>query len=497
MPLILHPGHFASFILGTLLFSTAWAIRFVCARRWSKTSRSIGLEDVFRSWDVFGIGRVFRSVRATLDGTIVSHLESLWVIHGDTYTSNMMGTHVTFTRDAANIKQILSTNFHDYNAAEGVRDPMFNDLAPGSISATDGKRWEENRGEWRRYVALPGQLIDWVFVEASFQNMIKRVPTRTSTDLQPLLLATMGDITYNFAVGGTTNRIDVEMQSSEDREFVEAIKRTNVAGARRCLLGPVYELVTNVRWKADCAKVKRFLGDAVDQRISAAQTTQISKQQCFLDRVMLRTEDPKIMNYTVHALAMASDSLTGPLSHTIWLLARHPDVYDKLRQSVLEIVGYQKPTYEQLAKFTHVKHVLNESLRLFPPNPMTIRRANKDTWLPHGGGKDGSEPLLIRAGRRVLVSAFASQRNPNTFGNDALEFRPERWENASINRAGYLPFSLGPRVCTGKQIGLSIVTYLLIRVLQTFEKIESRDSADFEPYFQIGLSNKNGVMVSM
>jgi cytochrome P450 len=68
-----------------------------------------------------------------------------------------------------------------------------------------------------------------------------------------------------------------------------------------------------------------------------------------------------------------------------------------------------------------------------------------DTTLPVGGGPDGKSPIFIKKGQIVVYQVYTMQRRTDLYGEDALEFKPERWENL---RPGwnYLPFNGGPRI---------------------------------------------------
>ena len=80
-----------------------------------------------------------------------------------------------------------------------------------------------------------------------------------------------------------------------------------------------------------------------------------------------------------------------------------------------------------------------------------------DTVLPRGGGPDGKSPLFIPAKTNVQYSVFAMHRRKDLYGEDAEEFKPERWENLKPGWE-YLPFSGGPRICIGrKRIGCEIL----------------------------------------
>ena len=87
-----------------------------------------------------------------------------------------------------------------------------------------------------------------------------------------------------------------------------------------------------------------------------------------------------------------------------------------------------------------------------------MRMSVVDTVLPLGGGLDGKSPLFIPAKTNVQYSTYTMHRRKEFYGEDADDFKPERWETL---RPGweYLPFNGGPRICIGrkcKEIGLSI-----------------------------------------
>lgn len=72
-------------------------------------------------------------------------------------------------------------------------------------------------------------------------------------------------------------------------------------------------------------------------------------------------------------------------------------------------------------------------------------------------------------------------RRKDLYGDDAEDFRPERWDsedfslkNHTVHTSwGYLPFNGGPRVCLGQDFGLMEASYATVRILQTFPRIEA------------------------
>lgn len=106
-------------------------------------------------------------------------------------------------------------------------------------------------------------------------------------------------------------------------------------------------------------------------------------------------------------------------------------------------------------------------------------------------------------------------RRKDMYGEDADEFRPERWAKDKFTWVGsapsssfyltyfslfcqeYLPFNGGPRICLGQQYALTETLYVLVRFAQEFESIESRDQAPWTEELALTVSCANGVKVSL
>ena len=109
------------------------------------------------------------------------------------------------------------------------------------------------------------------------------------------------------------------------------------------------------------------------------------------------------------------------------MLAIHPDVFKKLRQSILRDLGTAPDgaglDFHSLKNCKYLQHVLSETLRLFPSVPINTREALNDTVLPSGGGPDCTQPMALRDGDIVNFSIYAMHRRRDLWGEDALEFK--------------------------------------------------------------------------
>eukprot|EP00932_Pfiesteria_piscicida_P017153 SRR837773.4046.p1 GENE.SRR837773.4046~~SRR837773.4046.p1 ORF type:complete len:151 (-),score=15.52 SRR837773.4046:45-497(-) len=93
----------------------------------------------------------------------------------------------------------------------------------------------------------------------------------------------------------------------------------------------------------------------------------------------------------------------------------------------------------------YIEAVLNEALRLYPSLPINVKTAvNDDVW------PDGTR---VRRGNVCLFNMYAMARDTDIWGEDAAEFKPERWLDleSSVDSYKYPVFNGGPRECLGKR----------------------------------------------
>lgn len=90
------------------------------------------------------------------------------------------------------------------------------------------------------------------------------------------------------------------------------------------------------------------------------------------------------------------------------------------------------------------------ALRLHPIVPINQRWASKDAVLPSGGKQEKSS-VVIPQGSNVYISVYTMHRRKDIYGEDANEFRPERWDEDLKPGWAFIPFGGGPRLCIGRK----------------------------------------------
>mmetsp|Transcript_13119 Transcript_13119/g.36935 ORF Transcript_13119/g.36935 Transcript_13119/m.36935 type:complete len:987 (+) Transcript_13119:885-3845(+) len=160
-------------------------------------------------------------------------------------------------------------------------------------------------------------------------------------------------------------------------------------------------------------------------------------------------------------MLVGHDSTSSLLTSLIYVLTQHPDVENRLREEVMEVIGKDgSPTQDNIKKLTFMTSVIKETLRLYPPAAAFIKICLQDTNLG---------PYRCPKGTKVVVSLNSVHRNPKHWLNPE-EFDPSRFLPGAPDRHPYswLPFSSGPRACLGMQFALIEARVVLARLLQSF-----------------------------
>lgn len=85
------------------------------------------------------------------------------------------------------------------------------------------------------------------------------------------------------------------------------------------------------------------------------------KPYVFLYELLKQTSnETELTDQLLNMLLAGRDTTASLLSITFFILAREPDVWNKLRAEVQKL-GHRKPSYEELHSMTYLTWVLNES----------------------------------------------------------------------------------------------------------------------------------------
>lgn len=387
---------------------------------------------------------------------------------GTTFEQNLLGARGVDTIDPKNIEAILSTNFSDYSL--GLRAPTFRPLLGSGIFTQDGVAWKHSRQLLRpQFASHRSQNFEQI--KRCVENLIAAVPEDGVVDLQPLCFRLTFDTTMFLLFGSSVEAADWGQVTGQESDFAKAFNVAQEYLAHRGRLGPFYWALGGKTFRDACSTCHRFVDAAVAKALEAHETrhhvtTRADEDAkdgehdsyAFVESLLQQTTDPQVIRDQCLNVLLAGRDTTGCcLQWSFRLLARHQKVLDKLRREIAQVSGLgmnaSPPTREDLKRMPYLGFVLKEVLRLYPSVPVNSREAVKLTTLPVGGGPDGKSPILVRPGEGVGYCVYAMHRRKDIYGEDADQFRPERWEGDGLKDVGwaYLPFNGGPRLCLGRK----------------------------------------------
>ena len=434
----------------------------------------------------------------------------------ETFKFHLLGQELYFTSDPKNIQAMLATKFDDFQLGPARRQNMIASLGDG-IFVQDGKPWEHSRAMLRPNF-VRDQVSDLDLEERHVQDLFKVMPVQANgwtaeTDIQTLFFRLTIDSACEFLFGESVDSQIKEAVAKPDEQekslnFAKHFDSAMMHLAKRFRFGDNYWLHNPKEFKEDNKIINQFIQHYVDLALKKGteekkvEEGRGKQKYVFLEALAEQTRDPvELRAQMLNILLAGRDTTASLLSWLFHQLLRNPEVFTKLRQTVIDTFGtYDDPqdiSFATLKGCQYLQYCLNETLRLWTVVPGNGRRSNKPTVLPRGGGPDGQSPILLRGEVEVNYSIHVMHRRKDLWGEDAEEFKPERFVGRKPGWE-FLPFNGGPRICIGQQFALTEASYVVVRLLQRFDQI-TPVKHELEGYVRsnLNLTNCPGKLVTL
>ncbi|KAK8693528.1 hypothetical protein V6N13_071108 [Hibiscus sabdariffa] len=169
--------------------------------------------------------------------------------------------------------------------------------------------------------------------------------------------------------------------------------------------------------------------------------------------------DEFLQHVALNFILAGHDTSAIALSWFFWLVIQHPMVEGKILREICRVLietrgvdistWYVEPLgFEELDRLIYLKVALSKTLRLYTSVPEDSKHVVANDVLSDG--------TFVPAGSSVTYSIYSVGRLRSTWGDDCLEFHPQRWLSADekefIKHDAYkfVAFNAGPRICLGK-----------------------------------------------
>lgn len=268
--------------------------------------------------------------------------------------------------------------------------------------------------------------------------------------------------------------------------------------------------VLPLRQNEDMGKASKQIRAVCFDLIKTKRAKLIAGEQPELDVLSTALEsnaftDDQVVNEMMTVLVAGHESTAASINWAIYALCKNPEMQARLREEIRSqlpsIDSDQGITSAVIDGMPYLNAVCNEVLRCYPVVPSTVREPIEDIMI---------QGVLVKRGTKLIIPQWGVNRYAAFWGDDAEEFRPDRWlardspgigqdaeydnpsdvakkisKGLTLTKAGggasspyaNLTFLHGPRSCIGQSFARAELACLLAAWVGRFH-FTLRDSGD-------------------
>ena len=231
-------------------------------------------------------------------------------------------------------------------------------------------------------------------------------------------------------------------------------------------LFPLPRSIAPVPGRAEARRLRQMLGALVAERRAAIARGDAPDD---LSTRIMTTADPEtgaqfseteMVDQVAIFFLAGHETSASALSWALYCLSLDPQAQDEVCAEA-EALGTDGPSFSDLSALPFTRDVFREALRLFPPVPMMVRQSTRPEVF---------RKTRLRKGALVILSPWHMHRHDRLWPNPD-RFDPWRWQSddtRALARQAYIPFSRGPRVCSGAGFAMMEGTLALALLIKAF-----------------------------
>ncbi|KAI1352859.1 cytochrome P450 [Xylaria sp. FL0043] len=278
---------------------------------------------------------------------------------------------------------------------------------------------------------------------------------------------TIGDLAFGAPFGMLKAGADIaEVRTSLDAPpiYAPAVEILNRRGEVSATLGCLPSIKPYAKWLPDpffsqgLAAVEKLAGIAIARVKERLDNPPDINRKDLLARLQEgRDEKGEPLGFeelTAEALTQliaGSDTTSNSSCALLYYVAKTPGVIKKLQEELDAAIpdnNTNVPDYESIRNLPYLEAVINETLRIHSTSGIGLPRQ-----IPEGSPGLHLHGYYFPAATVLSVPTYTIHHSKEIWGQDADEFRPERWEKATPRqRNAFIPFSHGPRSCVGRNV---------------------------------------------
>jgi cytochrome P450 len=293
--------------------------------------------------------------------------------------------------------------------------------------------------------------------------------------------------------------VDVKAIEEDINEFAvsfDFVQTFTSRRARKGFLWPVVEyLFPSKEYKHHLDYMNNYVYRIIRER-KQEPLKQLQEREDLLSQLLVKQklgengakeDDEELRDFVMNFLIAGRDTTACLLTFSLYEIARHPAVKEKLIDELKRLVKAEGITWDSVKKLSFMKQFLQEVLRLYPPVPIDGFGATEDTVLPGN--------YFIPKNSAILYNNWTMSRTKEFWGEDAEVFDPAHFDKPPASFT-FNAFHGGPRICLGMEMALEEAKIFLCLFLQKFDwKINQHNDDTLKN--AILLTFKNGLYLDL
>ena len=377
--------------------------------------------------------------------------------HGDTFIVKIgLGYKVVFTRNAKTIKHILQKNHKNYHKSSLQTKDLAKYIGHGLLTS-NGEFWRIHR-----------RMIQPAFHKKKLEGLLNIMYTAIQAELRQLqpneendVFPLMGDLAFQVVAQSLFSADDLRYKMRKLQDITMINQKMLIKEMRQPYLKWWFQLSGDIKKHLEFSKdAQELLNGIIQERIDSEE-----EKDDLLDMLLkARYEDgtamsrQQLIDEVLILFTAGHETTANALSFTLFLLAKHPEIQQKVYEEVREVDFEFGDIMQLLGKLQYTKQCIEESMRLYPP-VYVIDRVSL--------AKDVIDGYEFKKRTVWLMSIYELHRHAD-FWERPTEFLPKRFdpENKKDFSDCYFPFGAGPRMCVGNNFAM----YEMIIVIATLVK---------------------------
>ena len=367
------------------------------------------------------------------------------------------------------VRKILVDEAEHYPKSDMLSNILKMLLGEG-VFVTNGEKWKQQR-----------RMIDPAFVVAKLRHVFPLMWQATLAMLARLESFEDGaivdmdkEMTHVTADVIFRTIFSTEIGSERARKLFEAFTRFGEAALiygflQSTKIPGIFTFRRRRKAKQSAREIRQLIEPLIRERYDRHQRGETLGEKDILTSLVTAV-DPvtgatfnfdELVDQTAFLFLAGHETSASALSWTLYLMSMSPETQTRMHREAVDLLGDREPQFRDLQKLSFIRDVFREALRLYPPVGFLPREASRCEMM---------RDKQIKPRDVMVVSPWLIHRHRLLWDKPEF-FDPDRFaraECAKSVRTAYLPFSIGPRICSGAGFALQEAVLLIATLVRKY-----------------------------